>query len=217
MDTDNLKKQGFRRSNFKGYLETDPDSFDEKLAEKEKTLKSLGLKERECGDCNLCCKLVPVPALKKDGNEWCTHCEIGVGCKIYKNRPLDCQAFSCLWSISITPEEYKPNKVGFYMTLDSMNDANAGMLKVYTERHRLDSTIKKLKNYKNVRNNKPKGFHISFGNRKEDSCFLHVDFGKNGEYGLKNWDGVKKEAEKELAAIPEKFREEFINAAKETW
>ena len=35
----------------------------------------------------------------------------------------------------------------------------------------------------------------------------------SSEFGL-IWS---KEAEKELAAIPEKFREEFINAAKETW
>ena len=62
----NEKTHGMRKSNFKDYFETDPDSFDEKLAERKKEMESLGLKERECGDCNLCCKLVPVPALKKE-------------------------------------------------------------------------------------------------------------------------------------------------------
>ena len=211
------KTHGMRKSNFKDYFETDPDSFDEKLAERKKEMESLGLKERECGDCNLCCKLVPVPALKKEANEWCKHCEIGVGCKIYKDRPLDCRAFSCLWALSVTPEEYKPNKVGFYMTLDSPNDAMLGMLKVYTEHHRLGSTIRKLKKYKNIRNNKPKGFHISYGPDKKDNCFLHVDHGENDEYGLQTWDQLEKEAKDALALMPEEVREKFIEKAKETW
>ena len=32
--------------------------------------KKMGLKTRSCGDCTLCCKLPPVPALKKEANEW---------------------------------------------------------------------------------------------------------------------------------------------------
>ena len=179
--------------------------------------KKMGLKTRSCGDCTLCCKLVPVPALQKEGYEWCKHCAIGEGCKIYKDRPLDCQAFECFWHAGLTLEEYKPNKVGFYMTVDSANDAAMSMIKVYTERHRLGATIRKLKKYKSPFNGSPKGFHIRFGNRKEDNCFLHVDYGENGEYGFMDWDQMRKEAEKELAAMPEQFREKFLEKARETW
>jgi len=54
---------------------------------------------RECGDCNMCCKLPSVKNLKKD-YEWCKHCEIGVGCKIYEERPKQCKDFYCLWKMN---------------------------------------------------------------------------------------------------------------------
>ena len=211
------KTYGRRRSNFKNYFETDPNAFEENKKKNENFKKKMNLKTRSCGDCTLCCKLPPVPALKKEGHEWCKHCDIGMGCKIYKDRPLDCQAFECFWHAGLTLEEYKPNKVGFYTTMDSVNDGALGMIKVYTEPHRLGSTIKKLKRYKSAFSKKPLGFHIKFGDRKEDSCFLHVDYGENGEYGFMDWDQMGKEAEKELAAIPEQFREKFLELAKETW
>ena len=208
---------GRRKSNFKDYFETDPNAFEENKKKNENFKKKMGLKTRSCGDCTLCCKLVAVPALQKEGYEWCKHCAIGEGCKIYKDRPLDCQGFECFWHAGLTLEEYKPNKVGFYTTMDSVNDGALGMIKVYTEPHRLGSTIKKLKRYKSAFSKKPLGFHITFGDRKEDSCFLHVDYGENGEYGFMDWDQMGKEAEKELAAIPEQFREKFLELAKETW
>jgi len=211
------KTYGYRKSNFKGMFETDPDSWEENKKKNEDFKKKMGLTTRSCGDCTLCCKLPPVPALKKEANEWCKHCDIGVGCKIYKDRPLDCQAFECFWHAGLTLEEYKPNKVGFYLTVDSANDGALGMIKVYTEPHRLGSTIKKLKRYKSAFSKKPLGFHITFGDRKEDSCFLHVDYGENGEYGFMDWDQMGKEAEKELAAIPEQFREKFLELAKGAW
>ena len=211
------KTYGSRRSNFKNYFETDPDSWEENKKKNENFKKKMGLETRSCGDCTLCCKLVAVPALQKEGYEWCKHCAIGEGCKIYKDRPLDCQGFECFWHAGLTLEEYKPNKVGFYMTADSANDVAMGLIKVYTERHRLGATIRKLKKYKSPFNGSPKGFHIKFGNRKEDSCFLHVDYGENGKYGFMDWDQMRKEAEKEMAAIPEHLREKFIELAEKTW
>ena len=43
---------------------------------------------RKCEDCNLCCKLPNIDngKFKKDYT-WCKNCEIGVGCKIYPQRP----------------------------------------------------------------------------------------------------------------------------------
>jgi len=194
-----------------------PNTFEKKKKENEDFKKKMGLKTRSCGDCTLCCKLPPVASLKKESYEWCKHCEIGAGCKIYKDRPLDCQAFECFWHAGLTHEEYKPNKVGFYMTMDSANDAALGMIKVYTQSHRLASTIKKLKKYQSPLGGRPKGFHISYGPRKEDSCFLHLDYGENGEYGFMDWDQMGKEAQKEIASIPEQFREKFIEFARKTW
>jgi hypothetical protein len=52
--------------------------------------------DNACGSCNACCRAFAIPDLKKAG-EWCKHCNIGVGCRIYENRPEACVTFECLW------------------------------------------------------------------------------------------------------------------------
>ena len=54
-------------------------------------------KELDCGDCNMCCKLYSIHEPKdfKKDYEWCKHCEVGVGCKIYESRPKHCKDFQC--------------------------------------------------------------------------------------------------------------------------
>jgi len=210
-----LKKAGYRKSNYKDYFETDPETFEENKKNFEEFTKKMGWKKRECGSCNLCCKLVPVPALKKDGNEWCSHCDIGVGCKIYKDRPLDCKAFSCGYALGMTSESFQPNKVGFYIAMDSANDILLGMFKVYTEKHRLANTIRVLKK---VRFGFPnmKGFHIRYGDSKEESYFLHEEYekGPGQYYGMKSFEELKEWAMKDM---PIELVEKLKELAKDTW
>jgi hypothetical protein len=52
---------------------------------------------RACGDCQLCCKLVPVPVIQKPAGKRCQHAKHGKGCTIYENRPFDCRSWSCRW------------------------------------------------------------------------------------------------------------------------
>lgn len=52
---------------------------------------------RECSDCQLCCKLVPVKSLGKAANERCKHQSHSKGCKIYDRRPNCCRLWSCAW------------------------------------------------------------------------------------------------------------------------
>ena len=210
-----LKKAGYRKSNYKNYFETDPETFEENKKSFEEFTKKMGWKKRECGSCNLCCKLVPVPALKKDGNEWCSHCDIGVGFKIYKDRPLDCKAFSCGYALGMTSESFQPNKVGFYIAMDSANDILLGMFKVYTEKHRLANTIRVLKK---VRFGFPnmKGFHIRYGDSKEESYFLHEEYekGPGQYYGMKSFEELKEWAMKDM---PIELVEKLKELAKDTW
>jgi len=66
-------------------------------------------KERPCGDCTMCCKLIGVgPPLDKPMNRWCEHCDIGKGCKIYSDRPEECKTFYCGWKYGIG--ETRPDK-----------------------------------------------------------------------------------------------------------
>ena len=63
---------------------------------------------RKCGDCNLCCKLpnIHTPKNFKKDYTWCKHCEIGVGCKIYSDRPKMCKDFMCGWLRGHVPEDW---------------------------------------------------------------------------------------------------------------
>src|SRR5215475_13720877 len=70
---------------------------------------------RECGGCTLCCKIPRIDEVVKASNEWCRHCDIGKGCKIYGTRPKVCQDFKCWWlEHEEMPEEMRPDKVHMY-------------------------------------------------------------------------------------------------------
>lgn len=56
--------------------------------------------ENKCGECNMCCKVLGIPELKKMPTKWCTHCDIGKGCTIYESRPQSCVEFKCGWLIN---------------------------------------------------------------------------------------------------------------------
>lgn len=54
---------------------------------------------RSCGDCQLCCKLVPVRELNKIAGQRCQHQRVGKGCTVYQRpaMPLSCRLWSCAW------------------------------------------------------------------------------------------------------------------------
>ena len=50
-----------------------------------------------CDGCTACCKILKVRELDKQGDTWCQHCKIGVGCGIYDTRPESCRVYECVW------------------------------------------------------------------------------------------------------------------------
>jgi hypothetical protein len=92
---------------------------------------------RRCGDCQLCCKLLPlrerdsaatvramkaaglalpsafagmVPDFDKPANTRCQHQRHGKGCAIYPRRPLACQLWSCRWlNEADTADQHRPD------------------------------------------------------------------------------------------------------------
>ena len=52
---------------------------------------------RECGDCQTCCRIMPVEEINKPANQRCQHQKSGLGCKIYPKRPMSCRIWSCMW------------------------------------------------------------------------------------------------------------------------
>ena len=75
---------------------------------------------RTCDGCNMCCYIPGInePTLQK--KEWvmCQNCDVGVGCKIYEDRPTPCRTFECSWIKGETPVEWKPDKEGFFATIE---------------------------------------------------------------------------------------------------
>jgi hypothetical protein len=54
---------------------------------------------RQCGDCQLCCRLLPVPPLGKKAGERCQHQKFGKGCAVYHTAamPPECGLWNCQW------------------------------------------------------------------------------------------------------------------------
>jgi hypothetical protein len=107
------------------------------------------IQKRECGDCNMCCKLYSIHEPKdfKKDYEWCKHCEVGVGCKIYESRPKQCKDFQCGWSLGLVPEEWKPNKVGFVVTVEKAESYIYKVFTVHSETHKVKNLHKHLSKF----------------------------------------------------------------------
>lgn len=74
---------------------------------------------RGCGHCTLCCKLLEVKETASPRGEWCRHCEVGVGCKVYAERPSECRDFNCgylAWSAA--GEHWYPARCKMIIVLD---------------------------------------------------------------------------------------------------
>jgi len=64
-----------------------------------------------CGECTLCCKLLDIKETDSKPGEYCKHCEPGVGCKIYNERPKPCRIFECAWKqMKHAGEELRPDR-----------------------------------------------------------------------------------------------------------
>lgn len=75
---------------------------------------------RNCDGCTLCCKVIGIKELKKPQGQWCPHCAIGHGCKIYSTKPRECTTFSCgyLKEPSLG-EEWKPSRSKIVLTTEA--------------------------------------------------------------------------------------------------
>jgi hypothetical protein len=86
--------------------------------------------DRSCEGCTQCCKLMAVHELAKPAGEWCRHCDIGAGCRIYGARPEDCRTFYCGWRLDAQMSEawapascrmvvkFEPNRIVVHVDRD---------------------------------------------------------------------------------------------------
>jgi hypothetical protein len=73
---------------------------------------------RECGNCTVCCKILPIRAagLRKTSHELCVHCHEHDGCTIYAARPQVCRDYYCGWRmLPGLPGNWRPDLSGIFV------------------------------------------------------------------------------------------------------
>jgi hypothetical protein len=78
---------------------------------------------RQCGDCQLCCRLLPVPPLGKKAGERCQHQKFKKGCAVYRTAamPTACAVWNCRWLVNDDAAELgRPDRVHY--VIDIMPD-----------------------------------------------------------------------------------------------
>jgi len=145
-----------------------------------------------CGTCTMCCKIMAVSQLHKPKNTWCEHCSVGVGCKIYPDRPSSCQSFRCIWlqtqdHVPPLPMNLRPDKCK--VVLHTSADEKSIVAKVDPK-------------YPNAW--KEKGVGLMLGTLAE-KCFVLVDNGK--QYWLLR-DGKARQAR--MSAADDEGNETFL-------
>ena len=74
---------------------------------------------KPCAECNLCCTLLTVNALEKPAGVRCAKLKYG-NCSIYEDRPHECGAFQCFWSLAEALDEtWRPDRAGFVLWSDA--------------------------------------------------------------------------------------------------
>lgn len=71
---------------------------------------------RQCGDCTLCCKLLPVRELDKGANTRCRHQRHHKGCSVYgkPDMPISCKLWNCRWIVEDdTADMRRPDRAGY--------------------------------------------------------------------------------------------------------
>jgi hypothetical protein len=77
---------------------------------------------RECGPCTECCYVLGVHELNKRNFTHCQHerRSSAGGCGIYKDRPLSCREFKCLWLQGQGGRKDRPDRVGIVFATADM-------------------------------------------------------------------------------------------------
>lgn len=76
---------------------------------------------RQCGDCQLCCKLLPVRSLEKAAGQRCRHQRHHKGCAVYARLDAvspECRGWSCRWLVEDdTADLRRPDRAGYVLDL----------------------------------------------------------------------------------------------------
>lgn len=74
---------------------------------------------RQCGDCSLCCRLLPVSEIGKKAGERCGYQRFGKGCTVHgPQQPRQCRAWSCAWLMLHQIVLPRPDRAGYVIDVN---------------------------------------------------------------------------------------------------
>jgi len=76
---------------------------------------------RKCGDCQLCCYVMPTEEIGKPANTRCSHQRAGKGCAVYSRRPMSCALWNCRWLVDDDMSD-QPRPDRSHIVIDMMPD-----------------------------------------------------------------------------------------------
>jgi hypothetical protein len=71
--------------------------------------------KRECGECQACCKILPISEIGKKAGVRCDNQKFGVGCKVHGTpaQPGSCKRWNCWWLLDPTCDLSRPDRAGY--------------------------------------------------------------------------------------------------------
>lgn len=77
--------------------------------------------KRQCGDCQLCCRLLPTEEIGKVANVRCQYQKAGKGCAIHSRKPMSCSLWNCRWLVDDDcADQLRPDRS--HIVIDIMPD-----------------------------------------------------------------------------------------------
>jgi hypothetical protein len=70
---------------------------------------------RSCGDCQACCRVLPISEIGKKAGARCSNQKFKVGCKVHgtPSQPTSCWRWSCWWLLESTFDLPRPDRAGY--------------------------------------------------------------------------------------------------------
>lgn len=102
---------------------------------------------RECGDCQLCCRVMPIGEIGKPAGQRCGYQKFKVGCSVHGTlkQPMSCKLWKCWWLTDPTFDLPRPDRAGYVVDTtpdfvvfgdDVFNGKRVTALQIWTDEKR---------------------------------------------------------------------------------
>lgn len=173
---------------------------------------------RRCGQCTLCCRLLPQAEIAKPAGMRCVS-QRHTGCAVYSKRPHSCREWSCRWLLEMDTADLRRPDFAHYvldLTPDFVTikveggDIQIPVVQVWVDpRHRDAHRDPALREYL-ARRGEEQGMAALIRYDSHEGFVIFPPALTNGRGWIENYDGVSGEqhtAEQLLAVAPDLLME----------